>query len=117
MTPDDVVRAEFGSGGRRGYDPREVDDFLEEVVHRMRGGTLDAGFLDSARFGTPRGLGQSGYSPKDVDDLLSQLRSQVTGGNSSVSYNPVAYTDGTYGGQAYAPGRPPGLLKRLFGGK
>ncbi|TWE12404.1 DivIVA domain-containing protein [Rudaeicoccus suwonensis] len=38
MTPDDVVRTEFGSGGRRGYDPREVDDFLDEVVHRMRGG-------------------------------------------------------------------------------
>lgn len=56
--------------GRRGYDVREVDDFLDEVVRAVRAGErVD---VDSVQFHRPP-IGKRGYDEAQVDAFLARL--------------------------------------------
>ena len=109
-TPAQVEATTFPPG-RRGarYDEVEVDDFLSELVARMRAGTLQVDFVRSASFGTAKGLGRSGYAPEAVDLLLADV---VAGFGADGRY-PVPPA----GEDVSAAARPGGSggLRRLFG--
>ena len=53
LTPEDVLNKTFGTTQfRRGYDEREVDDFLDEIVATLRRVNKD---LEDCRAGAPSG--------------------------------------------------------------
>jgi DivIVA domain-containing protein len=55
-----------------GYEEREVDDFLDQLVATISsGGRLDAAAVSEARFHTTRL--RPGYTKQDVDAFLDEL--------------------------------------------
>ena len=64
-----IKGAQFGTTRWGGYDEREVDDFLDEMVARLsRGEPVESG---SAAFSRARL--RPGYRCADVDALLGEL--------------------------------------------
>ncbi|MEI2779562.1 MAG: DivIVA domain-containing protein [Tetrasphaera sp.] len=71
LTPEDVLNKTFGTTQfRRGYDEREVDDFLDEVVASLRSLTAE---LDNCRAG---GVGPSDGVGAD-GDLHAKLQREI----------------------------------------
>jgi DivIVA domain-containing protein len=81
LTPEDVLNKTFTQTQfRRGYDEREVDDFLDDIVAEMRRMTKESddlrGDLNSVREG--KGMApvvtkaEPDTSARDLDDLRSK---------------------------------------------
>jgi DivIVA domain-containing protein len=79
LTAEDVRGAAFDKPpwGKRGYDEKSVDDFLQLVVRRLEGrGHLTADDVRSIRFRKPP-LGKRGYRNEEVDALLEQIATTI----------------------------------------
>jgi DivIVA domain-containing protein len=108
----ELTEGRFGTTQlRQGYDVREVDDFVDEVVQALRSG-VPAGTLAervrSVRFTTS--TFQRGYDMADVDAALESVvgtleRATATGGSPATAAPPVQRTE---------PARRPGLMGRLL---
>ncbi|MHC9292548.1 DivIVA domain-containing protein [Mycobacterium sp. LTG2003] len=75
MTADDVRSAEFSKPplGKRGYDKKSVDDFLQLVARRLDGlGHLGADDVRNIAFPKPP-MFQRGYDEDEVDALLDAV--------------------------------------------
>lgn len=75
VTADDVRNAEFSKPpiGKRGYDKKSVDDFLQLVVRRLEGrGHLSAADVRNIAFPKPP-VFQRGYDEDEVDGLLDAV--------------------------------------------
>ena len=74
ITAADVRGIRFPLIRRGGYDPRQVDPFLELVARSLEGGgdgpKVDAQYVHSVRFATVR---RGGYAPTAVDAFLDQV--------------------------------------------
>lgn len=75
VSAHDVRSVRFPLVRRGGYDPRQIDPFLETVVGRLEGGEatdppLDAAAVHNARFATVR---RGGYAPAEVDAFLDRV--------------------------------------------
>jgi DivIVA domain-containing protein len=67
---DRITNAKFDTTRLKpGYDEKEVDDFLDQVVAQLRGGGLPE--ARGARFSPTRM--RPGYAQQDVDDLLDEI--------------------------------------------
>jgi DivIVA domain-containing protein len=78
-TAEDVRSATFAKPpwGRRGYDEKSVNDFLQLVARRLEGrGHLTADDVRGVRFGKPP-IGKRGYSENEVDEFLEDVASTV----------------------------------------
>jgi DivIVA domain-containing protein len=76
---EDVRSATFGKPplGKRGYDEKSVDDFLQLAARRLDGrGHLTADDVRGIRFRKPP-LGKRGYNTADVDALLKQIAETI----------------------------------------
>jgi DivIVA domain-containing protein len=59
-----------------GYDERQVDNFLDQLVATLRGSYLpDYGEVRNTAFGTTRL--RPGYAVKDVDTFLSEIAEAI----------------------------------------
>jgi DivIVA domain-containing protein len=86
LTAEDVRSATFEKPpwGKRGYDEKSVDDFLQLAARRLDGrGHLTADDVRGIRFRKPP-FGKRGYKEDDVDALLTQIAEAIT----SLSDNP-----------------------------
>jgi DivIVA domain-containing protein len=86
LTAEDVRSAtiEKPPWGKRGYDEKSVDDFLQLAARRLDGrGHLTADDVRGIRFRKPP-LGKRGYKEDDVDALLAQIAEAIA----SLSDNP-----------------------------
>lgn len=75
VTAADVRAVRFPLVRRGGYDPKQVDPFLEVVAQTLEGGpladpTMNADYIQSVRFGTVR---RSGYEATKVDAFLDRV--------------------------------------------
>lgn len=74
ITAADVRSMRFPLIRRGGYDPRQVDPFLELVARSLEGADdgpkVDAQYVHSVRFATVR---RGGYAPTAVDAFLDQV--------------------------------------------
>jgi len=75
VTAADVRAVRFPLVRRGGYDPKQVDPFLEVVAQTLEGGpladpTMTAEYIHGVRFGTVR---RSGYEPTKVDAFLDRV--------------------------------------------
>ena len=79
LTADDVRNAAFSKPpfGKRGYDPKAVDDFLALTVRRLEGrGHLCADDIRGVRF--PRNsIGRRGYHQDEVDAYVEAVAASV----------------------------------------
>lgn len=71
MTGNEVRRSEFREQWR-GYNPRRVDELLEQIAHALDSGRPIGSLVTNMEI--PRSM--RGYRMADVDDLLGQLRLQ-----------------------------------------
>ncbi|HEX2284428.1 MAG TPA: DivIVA domain-containing protein [Mycobacterium sp.] len=81
LTADDVRSATFEKPpwGKRGYDEKSVDDFLQLVARRLEGrGHLSADDVRRIRFPKPK-LGKRGYNRDEVDALLDEIATAIEG--------------------------------------
>jgi DivIVA domain-containing protein len=79
LTAEDVRSATFEKPpwGKRGYDEKSVDDFLQLAARRLDGrGHLTADDVRGIRFRKPP-LGKRGYNTADVDALLKQIAETI----------------------------------------
>ncbi len=79
LTAEDVRSATFEKPpwGKRGYDEKSVNDFLQLVARRLEGrGNLTADDVRSVRFGKPP-FGKRGYSEDEVDALFDQIAAAI----------------------------------------
>ncbi|HJT92630.1 MAG TPA: DivIVA domain-containing protein [Mycobacterium sp.] len=79
LTAEHVRGAAFDKPrwGKRGYDEKSVDDFLQLVVRRLEGrGHLTADDVRGIRFRKPK-LGKRGYREDGVDALLGQIATTI----------------------------------------
>ncbi len=79
LTAEDVRSATFEKPpwGKRGYDEKSVNDFLQLVARRLEGrGHLTADDVRSVRFGKPP-FGKRGYSEDEVDALFDQIAATI----------------------------------------
>ncbi|ABK70929.1 DivIVA domain-containing protein [Mycolicibacterium smegmatis] len=75
VSADDVRTVEFAKPpiGKRGYDKKSVDDFLQLVARRLEGrGHLSADDVRNIAFPKPP-VFQRGYSEDEVDALLDDV--------------------------------------------
>ncbi|MGV9797675.1 DivIVA domain-containing protein [Mycobacterium sp. NPDC003449] len=75
LTADDIRGADFPKPpiGKRGYDKKSVDDFLQLVARRLEGrGHLSAEDVRNIAFPKPPVL-QRGYDEDEVDRLLDDV--------------------------------------------
>jgi DivIVA domain-containing protein len=67
---DRITNAKFSTTRLKpGYDEKEVDDFLDQVVAQLRAGALPE--VPGARFSPTRM--RPGYAQQAVDDLLREI--------------------------------------------
>jgi DivIVA domain-containing protein len=67
---DRITNAKFNTTRLQpGYDEKEVDNFLDQVVAQLRSGGLPE--VRGARFSSTRM--RPGYAQQDVDDLLDEI--------------------------------------------
>jgi DivIVA domain-containing protein len=79
VTAQDVLEAVFPKPpmGKRGYDEKLVDDFLQLAARRLDGrGRLSADDIRAVRFPGPR-LFRRGYEMSSVDQLLDRIADSV----------------------------------------
>ena len=81
LTPEDVLNKTFTQTQfRRGYDEREVDDFLDDIVAEMRRMTKESdelrGDLDTCREGKGMAPVQARTQPDTSAKDLEELRSK-----------------------------------------
>jgi DivIVA domain-containing protein len=79
LTAEDVRGATFDKPrwGKRGYDEKSVDDFLQLAVRRLEGrGHLTADDVRGISFRKPS-LGKRGYSEDGVDALLERIAATI----------------------------------------
>ena len=79
MTAEDVRSATFEKPpwGKRGYDEKSVNDFLQLAVRRLDGrGHLTADDVRGIKFRKPP-FGKRGYDKDDVDALLKQIAETI----------------------------------------
>lgn len=79
LTAEDIRCAAFDKPrwGKRGYDEKSVDDFLQLVVRRLEGrGHLMADDVRGIRFKKPP-ISKRGYSEEGVDALLEQIATTI----------------------------------------
>ena len=79
VTAQDVREAIFPKPpmGRRGYDEKSVEDFLQLAARRLDGrGRLSADDVRTIRFPSPR-LFKRGYDTASVDELLGRIADSV----------------------------------------
>jgi len=63
--------------GKRGYDEKSVDDFLQLAARRLDGrGRLSVGEIHAVRFPSPP-LFKRGYEMASVDELLARIADSV----------------------------------------
>lgn len=63
--------------GKRGYDEKSVDDFLQLVARRLEGrGQLSAEDVRNIRFPTPR-IFKRGYHKDEVDEFLARAEAAI----------------------------------------
>ncbi|MCT7661016.1 DivIVA domain-containing protein [Mycobacterium deserti] len=72
LTADDVRSASFSRPfGQQGYNPGEVDAFVEMIAGRLeRANALTADDIGGVKFGRPRAFVR-GYDPHEVDEFLA----------------------------------------------
>lgn len=85
LTADDVLTARFSSTAYRpGYDPDDVDAFLDEVARTLRErgtrppGRRDVGIADVDAFRPRRRTFLPGYDIDEVDAFLAEVRTALT---------------------------------------
>jgi len=91
LTGDDVRQVVFAKPplGKRGYDPHQVDAFMQRVAAALDGSDpLTADEVHNVIFGKP-GIGDRGYSEEEVDALLDIVASTLRQRTDSVA-NPTA---------------------------
>jgi DivIVA domain-containing protein len=79
LTAEDVrsVTFEKPPWGKRGYDEKSVNDFLQLAVRRLDGrGHLTADDVRGIKFRKPP-FGKRGYDKDDVDALLKQIAETI----------------------------------------
>jgi DivIVA domain-containing protein len=79
LTAEDVRGATFEKPpwGKRGYDEKSVNDFLQLVARRLEGrGHLCADDVRGVSFPKPP-FGRRGYNEHDVDALLDEIASTI----------------------------------------
>ena len=79
LTADGVRSATFEKPpwGKRGYDEKSVNDFLQLVARRLDGrGHLTADDVRGVQFGKPP-FGKRGYNEDEVDALLDQIGAAI----------------------------------------
>ena len=79
LTAEDVRSATFEKPpwGKRGYDEKSVNDFLQLAVRRLDGrGHLTADDVRGIKFRKPP-FGKRGYDKDDVDALLKQIAETI----------------------------------------
>ena len=79
LTADDVRSATFERPpwGKRGYDEKSVNDFLQLVARRLDGrGHLTADNVRGVQFGKPP-FGKRDYNEDEVDALLDQIAAAI----------------------------------------
>ena len=95
LSPDDVLNKTFTTTQfRRGYDEREVDDFLDDIVVEMRRASKDVeelrGQLDDCREGrgleplpaaAPAGSGELDAEVASLRDRNAELEGKVKDGD------------------------------------
>lgn len=87
LTPDDVLKKSFGATQfRRGYDEREVDDFLDEVVSELRDLIAERDDYKRKYEDTARSKGQTpvpakGRAAAAPSAELDKLRAEVAAAN------------------------------------
>ena len=75
LTAEDVRGTTFDKPpwGKRGYDEKSVNDFLQLVARRLEGrGHLSAADVRGMRFPKPS-IGKRGFDEADVDALLDRV--------------------------------------------
>ncbi len=80
LTAADVQNVAFGSphAGEKGYEPDEVDAFLDLVEATLSGNAaLAAAEVREVRF-TELPAGEDGYAPREVDAFLDLVEEQLT---------------------------------------
>ena len=79
LTADDVRNAAFSKPpiGKRGYDKKSVDDFLQLAARRLDGrGHLGADDVHAISFPKPPTF-QRGYHEDEVDEFLQQVEAAI----------------------------------------
>lgn len=79
LTAQDVRDATFEKPpwGKRGYDEKSVNDFLQLVARRLDGrGHLSADDVRAIRFPKPR-IGKRGFNEDQVDTLLDDIAQAI----------------------------------------
>jgi DivIVA domain-containing protein len=79
LTAEDVRSATFNKPpwGKRGYDEKSVDDFLQRAVRRLDGqGELSADDARQVCFTKPP-IGKRGYNEDEVDSFLDALAATI----------------------------------------
>ena len=79
LTADDVRNVSFSKPplGKRGYDEKSVNDFLQLAVRRLEGrGQLSADDVRGVRFRKPP-IFQRGYDQDEVDALFNDIAAAI----------------------------------------
>jgi DivIVA domain-containing protein len=78
LTAEDVRSATFNKPpwGKRGYDEKPVDDFLQRAVRRLGQGELSADDVRQVCFTKPP-IGKRGYNEDEVDSFLDALAATI----------------------------------------
>jgi DivIVA domain-containing protein len=79
LTAEDVRSATFEKPpwGKRGYDEKSVNDFLQLAARRLDGrGHLTADDVRGIRFKKPP-FGKRGYNENEVDALLDEIAATI----------------------------------------
>jgi DivIVA domain-containing protein len=92
LTGDEVRRAAFKKPplGKRGYDPDQVDAFMQRVAATLDGSdTLTADDVRYVIFRKPP-IGNRGYDEEEVDAMLDVVAATLRGRADGVANRPVA---------------------------
>jgi DivIVA domain-containing protein len=79
LTADDVRGATFDKPplGKRGYDPKSVNDFLQLAARRLDGrGHLSSADVRGVRFPKPP-FGRRGFDEDQVDAMLDEIAGRI----------------------------------------
>ncbi len=79
LTAEDVRSATFNKppGGKRGYDEKSVNDFLQLAARRLDGsGHLSAADVRGGCFAKPA-IGKRGYHEDEVDEFLDGVAATI----------------------------------------
>lgn len=106
-------------GARRGYDPRDVDAFIDRLAAHVEAGQDPAALVARAQFGLVR----HGYDERSVDDWLDAVIDNPSLAMGAGAPSPEAQLDDAGPAEDAPPDQLPspitepkaGLLRRLLG--